>query len=209
MLRLRNAGANRMSQPPSNGDFRLESDRAESLNRFRPYLLMLARLEFDDALQPKLDESDIVQQTLLEAHHSLAAFRGTSSGEMAAWLRQILARNLADEVKRFRRGKRDVRMEQSLQVAMNESTIRVQLWLSTDDGSPSQCAMANEQLLALAAALLSLPEDQRRAVELRQLQGLSFAEVAKRLGRTEIAAASLLRRGVKKLRELLRDGNIR
>ena len=187
-----------MSQPPENGDSRLNSDRAESLNRFRPYLLMLARLEFDEVLQPKLDESDIVQQTLLEAHHSLAAFRGTSSGEMAAHPE-------ADRP----RPQRDVRMEQSLRVAMNESTIRVQRWLSTDDGSPSQCAMANEQLLALAAALLSLPEDQRRAVELRQLQGLSFAEVAKRLGRTEIAAASLLRRGVKKLRELLREGNIR
>jgi RNA polymerase sigma-70 factor (ECF subfamily) len=185
----------------------LGDDRAEALNRFRPYLLMLARLQFDDVLQSKLDESDIVQQTLLEAHHSIAVFRGTSSGEMAAWLRQILARNLADEVRRFRRGKRDVRMEKSLQVAMDESTIRVERWLSTDERSPSQCAVANEQFLALAAALLELPDDQRRAVELRQLQGLSFADVATRLGRTEVAAASLFRRGVKKLRQLLSEGN--
>jgi RNA polymerase sigma-70 factor (ECF subfamily) len=168
---------------------------------------MLARLQFDDVLQSKLDESDIVQQTLLEAHHSITSFRGTSNGEMAAWLRQILARNLADEVKRFRRGKRNVRLEKSLQVAMNESTIRIQQWLSADDPTPSQLAIANEQLLTLARALLMLPADQRRAIELRQLQGLSFAQVASRLGRTEIAAASLLRRGLKSLRQLMHDGS--
>jgi RNA polymerase sigma-70 factor (ECF subfamily) len=200
-----------MSQPHNSngtsGDSRLVGDRAEALNRFRPYLLMLARLQFNDVLQAKLDESDIVQQTLLEAHHSIANFRGTSNGEMAAWLRQILARNLADEVKRFRRGKRDVRLEKSLQVAMNESTIRIQQWLSADDPTPSQLAIANEQLLALAAAMLMLPEDQRRAIELRQLQGLTFTEMASRLGRTEIAAASLLRRGLKNLRQLMHDGS--
>jgi RNA polymerase sigma-70 factor (ECF subfamily) len=202
-------GASQMPQPHSNGDSRFNSHSANDLNRFRPYLLMLARMQFDDVLQSKLDESDIVQQTLLEAHHSIAAFRGKSSGEMAAWLRQILARNLADEIKRFRRGKRDLRMEQSLQLALNESTIRVQQWLAKDDPSPSDCAIANEQVLALAAALIKLPADQRRAIELRQLLGHSFAEVAKHLGRTEIAAASLFRRGIKTLRQLMRDDKLR
>ena len=160
-----------MHLPPDNCDSSRCHNKADELYRFRPYLLMLARLQFDGLLQAKLDESDIVQQTLLEAHHSLAAFRGQSHGEMAAWLRQILARNLADEVKRFRRGKRDVRMEQSLQVVLNESTIRVQRWLSTDDQSPSEYAIVNEQLLLLATALLQLPEDQRKAVEMRMFGG--------------------------------------
>jgi RNA polymerase sigma-70 factor, ECF subfamily len=198
-----------MPHPPENGDSYLGSNRAAELNRFRPYLLMLARLQLGDVLQSKLDESDIVQQTLLEAHHSLTAFRGNSCGEMAAWLRQILARNMADEVKRFRRGKRDVRVEMSLQAALNESTIRVQRWLAAGDHSPSQQAMANEQLLAVAAALLKLPDDQRRAVELRQLQDLSFAEVAQRLGRSESAVASLFRRGIKNLRQSMDESNVR
>jgi RNA polymerase sigma-70 factor (ECF subfamily) len=196
-----------MRLPPDNCDSSRCHNKADELYRFRPYLLMLARLQFDDLLQAKLDESDIVQQTLLEAHHSLATFRGQSHCEMAAWLRQILARNLADEIKRFRRGKRDVRMEQSLQVVLNESTIRVQRWLSTDDQSPSEYAIVNEQLLLLATALLQLPEDQRKAVEMRMIQGLSFAEVANRLGRNEVAAASLFRRGIKKLREMIRGNS--
>jgi len=194
-----------MPKPPEDVDERA----ADELDQYRPYLLMLARLQFDEVLQSKLDESDIVQQTLLEAHHSMASFRGNSNGEMAAWLRQILARNLADEVRRFRRGKRDLRMEQSLQVALNESTIRVERWLATEDQSPSQRAMANEQMMTLARSLLTLPADQRRAVELHHLQGHPSAEVARRMDKTEVAVAGLLRRGLKNLREALHDGRSR
>ena len=196
--------------PPLERDRKGTNGEATSeLNRFRPYLLMLARLQFDEMLQAKLDESDVVQQTLLEAHQSLSGFRGQSDEEMAAWLRQILARNLADELRKFRCGKRDVRLEASLQASLNESTVRLERILISEDGSPSQCAMVNEQLLALAAALAKLPEDQRRAVELYHLQGHSAQEVANRLKRSEVAVAGLLRRGLKRLRELVREDNVR
>lgn len=179
------------------------------LNQFRPYLRMLARLQFDENLQAKLDESDIVQQTLLEAHRSLESFRGQSEEELAGWLRQILVRNMADEIRKFRAGKRDLRLEASLQASLNASTVRLERFLACDDGTPSQIAMANEQMLALAAGLMKLPDDQRRAIELYHLQGHSAAEVAQRLDRTEVAVAGLLRRGLKRLRELVRDDNLR
>jgi RNA polymerase sigma-70 factor (ECF subfamily) len=164
---------------------------------------MLARLQFDEALQAKLDASDIVQQTLLEAHQSLGNFRGTSDPEKKTWLRRILGHNLADELRKFRRGKRNVHLEASLQAALDESSARLERWLAIEDGSPSECAIANEQLVALTAALMKLPEDQRRAVELHHLQGVPSAVVAERLGRTEIAVAGLLRRGLQKLHELI------
>jgi RNA polymerase sigma-70 factor (ECF subfamily) len=69
--------------------------------------------------------------------------------------------------------------------------------------------MANEQLLALAAALMKLPQDQRRAVELFHLQGHSSTQVASRLDRSEVAVAGLLRRGLGRLRELMREDNVR
>jgi RNA polymerase sigma-70 factor (ECF subfamily) len=170
---------------------------------------MLARLQFDDALKSKLDSSDIVQQTLLEAHRSLSEFRGQSEQEKLAWLRQILARNMADELRKFRRQKRNVHVEESLQAALSESAIRAERWLASADGTPSQCAIANEQMIVLAASLMRLPQDQRRAIELHHLQGLSSAAVAERLGRTEIAVAGLLRRGLKRLRELMRENETR
>ena len=194
-----------MPQQPKEKLREMNGAATAELSRFRPYLLMLARSQFDDTLQPKLDESDIVQQTLLDAHQSLANFRGKSDQEKAVWLQQILARNLVDELRRYRRGKRNVRLEASLQASFTESSARMERWLANDDRTPSQCAMANEQLLALAAALLRLPEDQRKAVELHHLQGHSSAVVAARMQRTEVAVAGLLRRGLKKLRELMRE----
>jgi RNA polymerase sigma-70 factor, ECF subfamily len=191
-------------QPPPKEDRRALDDATAELSRFRPYLLMLARLQFDEALQAKLDASDIVQQTLLEAHQSLANFRGTSDPEKKTWLRRILGHNLADELRKFRRGKRNLHLEASLQAALDESSARLERWLAIEDGSPSDCAIANEQLVALAAALMKLPEDQRRAVELHHLQGVPSAMVAERLGRTEIAVAGLLRRGLQRLHELIR-----
>lgn len=60
-------------------------------------------------------------------------------------------------------------------------------------------------MLRLAAALAQLPRDQREVVELHHLQGLAVAEVAAAMGRSRPAVVGLLFRGLKKLRELLRD----
>ena len=139
----------------------------------------------------------------------MADFRGESDQEKAAWLRRILTRNLADELRKFRRLKRDVRLEASLQAALNESTARLDKWLAIEEGTPSDCAIVNERMVALAAALLELPDDQRFAVEMHHLHGCASAAVAARMGRTEIAVAGLLRRGLKRLRELLHEDDAR
>jgi len=194
-----------MRPPPDEKKQGRNGELSAKLASFRPYLHMLARLQFDETLQTKLDESDIVQQTLLEAHRSAGTFRGKTDEEMAGWLRTILARNIADELRKFRRGKRDIRLEASLQASMNQSSVRIERWLATEDVSPSQHAIANEQLIALATALMKLPEDQRQAIELVHLQGHSSADVARRLDRSEVAVAGLLRRGLQRLREVFRQ----
>jgi RNA polymerase sigma-70 factor (ECF subfamily) len=63
----------------------------------------------------------------------------------------------------------------------------------------------DEELRRLAEALAGLPEDQRQAVELHHLHGLPVEEVAAALGRSESAAGGLLRRGLRRLRELMRE----
>jgi RNA polymerase sigma-70 factor (ECF subfamily) len=183
------------------------SENQALLEQWRPYLRTLARMQIESKLQAKIDASDIVQQTLLEAHRGMSRFRGESEQEMGVWLRRILARNLADEVRKFRRGKRDAGIEQSIQAAFADSSLCMERFLTGAISSPDHRAIQNEQLIELAHAMDELPDDQKLAVMLHHLEGRSSGEIAAQMGRTEVAIAGLLRRGLKRLRELLRESD--
>lgn len=172
------------------------------LEKYRPYLVLLARLNLGQGLQGKLDASDIVQQTLLEAHRKRAQFRGQGEAELAAWLRQMLTCAIADLHRDFKRAKRDIARERALSVAIEGSSCQLDD-LAAQQSSPSERAVRHENMLRLAAALLRLPEDQRQAVELKHLRGLSVADIAGLLKRTDTAVGGLLRRGMTRLRDLL------
>jgi RNA polymerase sigma-70 factor (ECF subfamily) len=173
------------------------------LEKFRDYLLVLARLQVDSRLTDKVDPSGVVQETLLEAHQARDQFQGRSEAEVMAWLRKALAHNLADEIRKWGAGKRDLAREESLQQALDQSSVRLERWLAREDESPSQQVERQEEALRLVAALNHLPDKQRQAVELRHLQGLSLAEVAEAMECSKSAVVGLLHRGVEKLRGLL------
>jgi RNA polymerase sigma-70 factor, ECF subfamily len=186
-----------MDQPPE--------EAGRLLERFRAYLRLLARLNLAPQLRGKLDPSDVVQQTLLQAYQALDQLRGQSEAECAAWLRQILAHNLAQALRDFGRAKRDLAREQSLQVALDASSARLEGWLAADQSSPSRKAEQGEQALRLAEALEQLPEAQREALVLQHWQGLSLAEIGAQLDRSPVAVAGLIKRGLKQLRQLMQE----
>ena len=174
-----------------------------SLERFRAYLSLLARLRLDLRLRGKVDLSGVVQQTLLEAHQARERLAKMSEAQQAAWLRRALAHNLADEIRKHRtRGRVPVR-QQSLEQALEDSSARLEGWLAREESTPSRHAQRQEQLTRLADALARLPDDQRQAVELHHLHGQSLADIGRQLGRSRAAVASLLRRGLKQMREIL------
>jgi RNA polymerase sigma-70 factor (ECF subfamily) len=171
--------------------------------RYRAYLHLLARLQLPARLRAKLDSSDVVQQTLLEAHRAAGQLARMDEPARAAFLRQALAHNLADVVRRFATDGRDVDRERPLQAQVHESSARLAGWLAAQDSSPSERAAREEELLTLADCLAQLPEDQRLAVEMKHLEGAKVAEIAGALGRSESAVGGLLRRGLARLRELM------
>jgi RNA polymerase sigma-70 factor (ECF subfamily) len=176
------------------------------LERYRPLLRVQARqLRLTPRFARRFDSSDLVQLTLLHAHQHRDEFRGTTEAELLKWLHEILRHVATDEVRRARAQKRDLALEQSLQAALADSSLRLERFLADRGPAPDARAEREELLVRVAAAIDQLPEDQRDAVVLRDLMSLPVAEVAARLGRTEKAAAGLLLRGRARLRELLAD----
>jgi RNA polymerase sigma-70 factor (ECF subfamily) len=182
-----------------------DEDKVWGLERFRDYLRLLARLHVDARLQAKLDASDVVQQTLLQAHEHRDQFHGRTDAELAGWLRTILANTLAAVSRRFATDARDLDRERSLQDGLAESSARAESWLAAEQSSPSERVMRVEALVRLAGALARLPNDQRQVIELHHLKGRPVAEVAAAMNRTKQAVIGLLSRGQKKLRTLLQE----
>lgn len=159
----------------------------------------------DAALRRTLDPSDVVQQTLLEAHRSRGLFRGTTAAEQAAWLRRILVQNLADMAKGLRRAKRDPARERSLEAAVGESSARLEQWIAADQSSPSERAMRQERVLRIAEALASLPEPEQEALLLRHCRGLTLEETGRQLDLSRYAVARLIHRATTALRQKLKE----
>src|SRR5262249_9689612 len=106
---------------------------AADLERWRSYLAVLARAQVDPRLRAKIDLSGIVQQTLLEAHQKQPVF--AEDGQQAAWLRRVVANNLADEFRKLAAAKRDVGRERSLEQALDASSARLEQWLAAEQSS--------------------------------------------------------------------------
>ena len=171
------------------------------LQAYRTYLGILVRGQLGPRLRGKVDSDDIVQATFLDAHRQLPKFRGTTEGEWTAWLRAILAGQLALVMRKFLgTAARDARLERQLVARLDQSS------MAGDDGlvdgltTPSGRASRRERAVLLAAALDRLPPDYRRAIVLRTFENLPFAEVARQMDRTEDAVRKLWLRGLTRLR---------
>ena len=152
----------------------------------------------------KVDASDIVQDTLMEAHRDFARFHGTMAAEWLAWLRGILANNAADIVRKYRgTEKRQTRREVSLRTPADDSSVRGVPELADSIETPSIQLMRQERELRVADAMVGLSPDYQEVIILRNLQRLPFDEVAKRMGRSRPAVQMLWMRAIRKLQETL------
>lgn len=168
------------------------------LESYRPYIRIIVRAFRDHRLQARVDDSDLIQDALLEAHRSFAGFRGTTVAELTSWLRKIVRRTVGHTIRgHIGTGKRDLDRE------CPTADLDVQF---VDDGSsPSAQAIRHEQAACVAEAVARLPEDMQQVLLGRHMDGLSYAILAERLERTEAAVRVLYTRALRRFREEYHD----
>jgi RNA polymerase sigma-70 factor (ECF subfamily) len=190
--------------------------RGESLGAllelYRNYLYLLARTQIDLHLQARCNPSDLVQETFLRACEHFDQFRGTSTPELLGWLRTIFVHCLARVVeKQLRTQKRNARREVSLErfhAVLERSSAHFEAALVSQCNSPSAQAEQRELAAQVADQLARLPAHYRDVIVLRNLEGLAFDEVARRMGRTPGAVRILWLRALEQLRQQPREEDL-
>jgi RNA polymerase sigma-70 factor (ECF subfamily) len=182
-----------------------DGDGYDSLERYRDYLIMVARSMIGVSYRGKVDAEELVNHALFAAFQQQENFRGISRPERMGWLKTILTNQVSDANRFLHRDKRDIDRERNLVVRNWDQSCSSLMSITCGLTSPSLQAVKHEQELLLAAALAKLPEQQRTAVEFRHLHGCSLAETADAMDCTVAAVAGLLRRGLKTLRAELKS----
>jgi RNA polymerase sigma-70 factor (subfamily 1) len=166
------------------------------VSRVYQYLIHIVRGEQNVCFQSKFGASDIVQQSMIEAHQSFQQFKGGTEVELRGWLRVIVLNNLIDNTRKYRNtSRRDVTREISLK------DLNVSLENSCD--SPGCQIQRQESDKDLINALHRLPERQRQVVVARHRYGRSYRQIAADIGSTEVAARKLWSRGIQNLKDSL------
>ena len=186
-----------LSREPSRVD-----PRTQWLMRYENWLKLLARAEIDSRFHGKFSASDAVQQTMLEAWKVWEQFRGDSEAERVAWLRGILAHQLAHLARHYAGvKKRDLKREQSIDQSLAQSSQRLDRLLTSREPAPDDQLAAAEARNELSIVLERLPEEYRQVILLRNLQELSYEEIADRMSRSPGAVRMLWVRALAKLRD--------
>lgn len=175
------------------------------LGLYMNYLKTLAHSQMDDRLKRRVGASDIVQDTLLEAHRDFLRFVGKSPAEFSNWLRAILINNLKRAIEcHVLTAKRDVRRELSLddlKRRTDQSAARLESLLAAPNASAGSDFQRHESLIRLSDSIAKLPEEYREIIILRHVQGLPFKEIGERLHKTSGAVRMQWMRAIEKLRE--------
>lgn len=174
---------------------------SQLLALYRNYLALLARARISSALRVRIDSSDVVQETLMEAYRDFAQFAGSSEGQLMVWLRKILANNLANQARHHHAQKRAVDRQRSLQEELDRSSLNMERFLAAEISSPSQRASQRERSVILSDALARLPSDYREVLVMRHMEDAKFDTIAERMDRSPGAARMLWVRALEQLRK--------
>jgi len=177
---------------------------ASLLDVYRPYLLATARARLDERLRAKAGPSDMVQETIAEAHQAWQRIerQPTSPDEFREWLRILLLERLKALRRRYYRAQsRSLRRERPL--VDGESKRLIDALAASNSDSPS--ANFDRQALSdrLESALQRLPAPYRQVILWRNRDNWRFTEIGAKMDRSEDAARMLWTRAIRLLRKEL------
>jgi len=182
--------------------------RNELLACFRQRLKRMVRLRLNRQLQGRVDESDIVQDALIDAARHLDDYLANPPMPFYLWLRHIAGRKLIDAHRRHLGAKqRDAAQEVSLHHgALPEAdSISLAAQLLGKLTGPASAAIKAEMRLRVQEVLNSMDPIDREVLALRHFEQMTNAEVAQVLDLGESAASSRYLRALKRLRDELKQ----
>ena len=164
---------------------------------FRPYLKALVRRNVGTQLAGKVDDSDIVQQSMIRAVDKFGDFEGAHVAQWQAWLVAIVKNETRNTVRYWHQQRRDAHLERK---PVNGSNTN---WDPSGDGStPSRIAMRRERAARLMETISKLPEEQQNLIHWRHFENLPHQTIAERLGISEAAARQRWKSVLEKLNRL-------
>lgn len=173
-----------------------DAARNEICRQVVDYLQLMAERELDAGLRRKLNPSDVVQQAMARMIGGIEDFRGRSSREFYGWLNKILRNEIKSCRRNLHRAKRDVRRE-------NEINSRIQQKPESNDPllTPSSEAIRKETIDKFESVLSTLSENYSTVIRLRNIDELTFREIAQRMGKTEASVTNLWYRAIVRFQE--------
>lgn len=139
------------------------------------------------------DAQDCMQEAMLRIFRAISSFKGQST--FSTWVYRITMNTCLDELRRAKRRKA-TSLDERLEAG----------WSPVDTGdSPERHALRSEQRRAIDRAIRLLPEDMRSAIVLRDIQGMSYEEIAEILSANVGTIKSRISRGRSRLREILSE----
>lgn len=189
---------NELVDKARNGDREsLEQLLMEHSNQLRSHLLrgLPARVK------GVISVDDVVQEALTQAFRKIERLRGSSQRAFAAWLYAIGDMTLIDMVRKETAQVRGGKFRRQVAAGSSESGSLVSLLGQLpDDGATASRMMARKEGVgALQVALAGLPSDQRQALQLHVLRGMSLQETADEMQRTTASVRSLIHRAKQNL----------
>ena len=170
---------------------------------FAPLRAAIAYQMSDTLAKAQLEPEDLIQEAYAAAWAGLTDAEFENFDAFVGWLRQIAENKLIDLHRAMLADKRDVRRQASAWGLQSGTYVNLLDCVNSPMATPSVGAARSEALAVLMVQMLQLPDDYRRVIQWRLIDGLPVAEVAQRLERTEPAVHMLLHRALKQLRELM------